>query len=278
MHTSALEQWRRDLQAWAIPDEIIAAAPESPWGFPAGLFAERAASALRRGLSPANHRALEALPEGGTVLDVGVGGGAASLPLAGRAGRLVGVDSSQNMLDSFAEAASGQGVACSTVLGTWPEVARQVDPADVVICHHVFYNVPDLAPFVEALSAKAVHRVVVELTPKHPLAWMGDLWLRFHGLPRPQGPGYLDAVNAVAELGIEVRHRLESGPPVMSGFANREDAIALVRKRVCLRPEQDGELAEALGDRLTERNGLWTASPPEHEIATLWWDTGTDRK
>lgn len=271
MHTSALEQWSKDLLAWAIPDEIIAAAPESPWGFPPGLFAKRAESALRRGLSPANHRALEALPEGGAVLDVGVGGGAGSLPLAGRAGRLIGLDSSQSMLDSFSRAASGRGVACTTVLGTWPEAAPQVGPADVVICHHVFYNVANLAPFVEALAGKAVHRVVVELTPRHPLAWMSDLWLRFHGLPRPQGPGYLDAVDAVSELGFDVRHELTSGPPVMSGFPSREDAIALVRKRVCLRPEQDDELAEALGDRLSERDGLWTASPPEHEIATLWW-------
>jgi hypothetical protein len=271
MHMSALEHWKRDLESWAIPDEILAAAPESPWGFPPGLFAERAASAMRRGLSPANHRALEALPEGGTVLDVGVGGGAGSLPLAGRAGRLIGVDPSQSMLDSFAEAAAGLGVACSTVLGSWPEAAPQVEPADVVICHHVFYNVPGLATFVTALSDKAVHRVVVELTPRHPLAWMGDLWLRFHGLRRPEGPNYLDAVNAVAELGYDVKHQLESGPPVMSGFASRDDAIALVRKRVCLRPDQDDELAEALGDRLSERDGLWTASPPQHEIATLWW-------
>lgn len=269
---NALDRWRRALESWAVPDEIIAAAPESPWGFPPGLFAQRAASALRRGLSPANSRALEALPEGGTVLDVGVGGGAGSLPLAGRAGLLIGVDSSQNMLDSFAEAATRRNVAAATVLGSWPEAADAVDPADVVICHHVFYNVAELGPFVRALSEKAVGRVVVEMTPEHPLAWMNDLWERFHGLVRPHGPSHLDAAAAVAELGYDVKCLLASGPPVTSGFASRRDAIALVRKRVCLRPDQDEELAEALGARLSERDGLWTASPPQHEIATLWWD------
>lgn len=270
---SALDRWSSALESWAVPDEIIASAPESPWGFPPGLFAQRAASALQRGLSPANSRALEVLPEGGTVLDVGVGGGAGSLPLAGRAGRLTGVDSSQSMLDSFAEAASRRNVAVATVLGTWPEAAASVGPADVVICHHVFYNAADLGPFVRALSDKAICRVVVEMTPEHPLAWMNDLWERFHGLSRPNGPTYLDAVGAVAELGYNVNHQLASGPPVTSGFAGRRDAIALVRKRVCLRPEQDEELAQALGDRLSERDGLWTASPPEHQLATLWWDT-----
>lgn len=272
---SAAERWRQALLAWAIPDEIIAAAPESPWGFPTNLFAGRADSALKRSPSPANLRALEALPEGGTVLDVGVGGGAGSLPLAGRAGLLTGIDPSQSMLDSFSGAAAGAGVASKTILGSWPEAADRAEPADVVICHHVGYNVPDLAPFIAALAGKARRRVVVELTPRHPLAWMNDLWLTFHGLSRPEGPTYEDAAAVVAELGHNVRHELSSGPPVMSGFPNRQDAIALVRKRVCLRPDQDEELAGALGARLTQTEGLWSASPPEHEIATLWWEPGT---
>jgi SAM-dependent methyltransferase len=267
----AAEHWKNELEAWAIPEEILAAAPESPWGFPTGLFAGRASSALRRGLSPANLRALEALPQGGSVLDVGVGGGAGSLPLAERAGMITGVDSSQGMLESFAEAAAARGVESATVLGTWPDVSGGVDPADIVICHHVFYNVPDLAPFIRALSAKARRRVVVELTPEHPLAWMGDLWRRFHGLARPEGPTYRDAAEVVSELGYNVQVELASGTPVMSGFPSRDDAIALVRKRVCLRPDQDEELAEALADRLRRHEGGWTASPPEHEIATLWW-------
>ena len=67
-------------------------APESPWTFPVDLFASRADAAARQfEPTPSNLRALEALPEHGAVLDVGCGAGAASLPLAVRAGRLVGV-------------------------------------------------------------------------------------------------------------------------------------------------------------------------------------------
>ena len=65
--------------------------PESPWTFPVELFAARADAAARRFKpTPSNLRALEALTEHGTVLDVGCGAGAASLPLVVRAGRLVG--------------------------------------------------------------------------------------------------------------------------------------------------------------------------------------------
>ena len=46
----ALARWREQLEAWAIPTEILAAAPESPWAFPVGLFRSRA---RRAGSAPA---------------------------------------------------------------------------------------------------------------------------------------------------------------------------------------------------------------------------------
>src|SRR5262249_36359587 len=71
--------------AWAIPDEILARAPESPWGFPVDPFRARAErSADGAAASVSARRALEALPEGGSVLDVGSGAGAASLALVPR--------------------------------------------------------------------------------------------------------------------------------------------------------------------------------------------------
>jgi len=269
---NAIERWKAALAAWAIPDEILAAAPESPWGFPSELFARRTASALQRPLTESHRRSLEALPAGGTMLDVGVGGGAGSLPLASRLSQITGVDTSEKMLDSFRRAAAGAGIRVATVLGEWPAVAGEVPGCDVAVCHHVLFNVADLKPFVVALSARARRRVVIEMTPEHPLSWMNDLWLTFHGLGRPSSPTYKDAAEAIADLGFHVHSMLSQGPPVVSGFPNRGDAIAFVRKRLCLWPEDDARLARALGDRLVEKEGLWSAAPPDHPIVTLWWD------
>jgi SAM-dependent methyltransferase len=267
---SAADRWREELLAWAIPDEILSAAPESPYGFPAESFRRRAEHAVERDPTPTTLRALEVLPDGGTVLDVGAGSGATSLPLGSRASRVVGVDGSEGMLASFAAGAAAEGVAFTAVHGAWPEVAPDVEPEDVVVCGHVFYNVQDLPPFVRALTEHARRRVVVELTGRHPWAWMNDLWMRFHRLDRPPGPTADDAEAVLRELGLdpERQDRVDAGS---GGFERREDAIALVRRRLCLPAARDAEIAEALGDRLVERDGLWSAGPATQQVTTMWW-------
>jgi SAM-dependent methyltransferase len=268
--TAALERWREQLDGWAIPEEILAAAPESPWGFPVGLFRSRARRAGSRAATPSNREAARHLPAGGSVLDVGAGGGAASLPLAGVAGRLVAVDESADMVASFLAAAGQRGVPAEGVEGSWPAVAGRVGPADVVVCHHVLYNVADLAPFAEALTGHARRRVVAELTDRHPLVGLGPLWRRFHGLERPTGPGADDAAAALAALGLEVDRR-DWEQQDRFGFDDFDELVAFTRRRLCLPAERDPEVAEALLEQGTRQvDGVWVSGQPRR-IATLSW-------
>jgi SAM-dependent methyltransferase len=268
---NALQRWRRELAGWAIPDEILAVAPEPPWGFPPELFRSRAERTPAEP-SATTRVALDALGTGGDVLDVGVGGGATSLPLAAVATRITGVDESAEMLAEFLASAREAGVQARTVEGRWPEAGPDAPTAEVVVCGHVLYNVGELEPFVRALDAHARRRVVVEITSAHPLVWMADLWRHFHGLERPTGPSADLAGAAIAELGVEVHREDESRVPRSGGFERRDDAIAFLRRRLCLSADRDAELAEALGERLLERDGLWAAGPLEHPIVTMWWD------
>jgi SAM-dependent methyltransferase len=268
--TGALERWREQLDGWAIPAEILAAAPESPWGFPVGMFRSRAQRAGSRPVTPSNREAARHLPEGGTVLDVGAGGGAASLPLAASAGRLVAVDESAGMVASFLDAAGQRGVAAEGVEGSWPEVAGRVGPADVVVCHHVLYNVADLAPFARALTGHARRRVVAELTERHPLVGLAPLWRRFHDLDRPTGPGAGGAVAALGALGLEV-DRQDWEHQDRFGFDDFDELVAFTRRRLCLPARRDPEVAQALLEQGTHQvDGIWVSGQPRR-VTTLSW-------
>ena len=265
---AASERWRNALTEWAIPEPILAAAPKSPWTFPIELFASRADHA-GGAETPSTARAMEALPQAGTVLDVGCGAGAASLPLASRASELIGVDTSRDMLAAFEERAARLGATAISIEGRWPEVAPETPVADVTVCNHVFYNAPDLADFARALTEHSRRRVVVELTRNHPQSSLNDLWLRFHGLPRPTSPTADDAVEVLSEVGLRPE-RLDWQPPQRGGFADRRDLLAWVRRRLCLTADRDPEIEAALTGRVLERDGL--AGFAQQPVVTLWWN------
>ena len=273
MSTAAVHElearWRQDLAAWAIPDEILGQALESPWCYPARLFARRADDQLASPSGPSYERAAEALPLGGSVLDIGAGAGAASLPLGGRAGRLVAVDPEQAMLDAYAERATRLGKAVRLVKGRWPDVAEQIAPVDVVVCHHVLYNVAEAVPFLRAMNSAARRRVVIELTAQHPMTPLNPLWLRFHGLRRPDRPTAEQMHELIAALGWKASMASWSRPA--SGFGDFAELVAQTCRTLCLPPERMPEIDVALREQ--------GADPSEpgflggaRQLVTLRWD------
>ncbi len=194
------------------------------------------------------------------MLDIGCGGGAAGLSLAPPAGRLVGVDESPAMLATFAAAAQQRGIGYAVVEGRWPDVADAVDQADVVVSHHVTYNVPDLPPFVRTLSEHGRHRVVLEMTATHPLVALAPLWRHFHGLDRPTGPTADLCRDVLVEAGVPVTEERFTAPARPVPFATR---VSFTRKRLCLPVEREPEVAEILREQ---------GQPPPRDLVTLWWD------
>ncbi len=254
---TAADRWREALAAWAIPEEILAQAPESPFIHPPALFGvpERIAD------SPSHARAREALGEGASVLDVGCGGGVAAMALVPPARRLTGVDQQAAMLEMFSENAHARGVESDTLEGLWPDVADRAPLADVVTCHHVVYNVGDVGPFLVALDEHARHRVVVEMPTHHPLTSMNDAWRHFWGLERPEGPTPSDLVAVLAEVGIAAH--LETFDSTSTRPLDPALAVTFTRVRLCLPASRDDEVREFLAAH---------PAPTTRPTATLWWD------
>jgi SAM-dependent methyltransferase len=266
-----LQRWRDDLAAWAIPDEIARSVAESPWVLPREVFARRADRLTQAPAGPSYERAWEALAPQGTVLDVGAGAGAASLPLAGRTTLLTAVDTDDAMLAKLAGRADALGLPVRTVRGRWPDVAPGVASADVVTCHHVVYNVPGLEPFLTALTSHARRRVVVEMTASHPLTSLNELWLRFHGLARPSGPTAPDLLTVLSKLGLPARHT-EWNRTGDADYASFGELVEVTRRRVCLPPERADEVREALIDLGTDPDRPADLGSSGRDLVTIWWE------
>ncbi|MEZ5117196.1 MAG: class I SAM-dependent methyltransferase [Candidatus Nanopelagicales bacterium] len=258
----AARRWRALLESWAIPDDILARATEDPWRLPPRLFRPPADAAADPPDDPGMRLARAALPTGGSVLDVGCGAGASSLPLAPPAAQLTGVDASADMLAAFAAAAAVRGVDVRTVEGRWPDVADRAGTVDVVVCRHVLYNVPDPGPFAAALDAAARHRVVLVLGEHHPKHRDAPLWRHFHGLERPDGPTADDALAVLAEAGIKAQVARWSTPPRERSAQERAESADLARRNLCLEPGREQEVSVLLEPLYAQ---------PRADVA-LWWD------
>jgi precorrin-6B methylase 2 len=269
---TASERWRSELAAWAIPEHITAAVADSPWALPTEVFARRADQHVAAPSGVSFERAAQALRPRGEVLDVGAGAGAASLPLSPWTTRLTAVDSSPSMMDALTERASRLGVDLVLHTGSWPSVGSTVGPADVVVCHHVAYNVPELGAFARALHEHARRRVVIELTAGHPMRLLNPLWKALHNLDRPDGPTAQDAVAVLREVGLDPRAEAWQRPP-RPEYPTFDELVTITGRRICLPPSRSDELAAALTDLGVDPAHPRDLSASGPDVVTLWWDT-----
>jgi SAM-dependent methyltransferase len=253
------DRWREALRATAVPQAIVDAAPDPAPTLEPERFRWRPDEDAQQPVRPSRRRALEALPVGGSVLDVGVGGGASSLGLVPKAGLIIGVDSLDGMLESFLASAQAAGVEARAVLGRWPDVADQVEPADVAVCHHAMYRVEEVEEFVSALTARARHRVVVELSARSPLAGLEPLWRSLHGIERPDWLVADELESVLMAMGVAVEREDIVLPPRVHDVTPQ--LVAFARRRLYVGPEHDVEIERFLRSR----------EPQEQQVVALWW-------
>lgn len=262
--TSASSRWTAALREWALPDHVLAAAPEDPYAFPEDVIVHATIDPRR---TPTGVAVEEVLTVGGRLLDVGVGAGRIAAAFTDRYD-VVGVEPR----DTLAEIAASRGI--TVVAGRWPQAAARAGSAPVVLSTHVAYDVADIAAFLRALHAAATRRVVLEVTAAHPWAPLGPLYRRFQGLDRPVGPTAADLAAVVVEVtGVTPEQQAWQRPGPQ--YRSLDALVAHRRRQLCLAPDADRDHALAqmlLADADVEPDGR--VRLPDAELVTIWWDVG----
>lgn len=255
--TTAAERWKSDLALWAIPKEILDQAVEKPWIHPPALF--EIPEVIKDSLS--HQRSREAMPAGGSVLDIGCGGGIATYAITPPAAHVIGVDEQQAMLDLYTANAKKFSVTSETVLGQWPAVANVTPVADVVTVFHVAYNVGEIVSFLAALNSHARKRVVIEVPVIHPMSNMNEGWKHFWNLIRPTVPAASDLISVLDEMGIKATIEYFESEILLD--KKGDGANGFIRRRLCLSEERQGEV-----DAFIAENPM----PERRKLAVIWWD------
>jgi SAM-dependent methyltransferase len=251
------KKWAEALSQWGLPQEILDQAEQSPWIHPPALFTVPDEIPM----TTSHNRAIEAVPTGGSVLDIGCGGGIAAFACTPTAQTVYGVDHQAEMLELFAAQAQKLKVNHAQFLGDWPDIENKVPTADVVTCHHVVYNVSDIVPFLLALDSHADKRVVIEMPQEHPLASMREVWKFFWNLDRPTEPTPSMLLEILSEIGIKAN--IEYWESSLGREISIEQAAEFMRIRLCLPKSRLTEVSEYLTKN---------SQPEVRKIATIWWD------
>jgi SAM-dependent methyltransferase len=267
----AVDGWKSQLAAWAIPPELLAAVPDSPYGWPTELWRRRSKAAEERGNdTPTLAIAHRLAGEGGSVLDIGAGTGRASLPLARLGHPLTAVERNPGMAAGFREESNGLEVRL--IEGSWPQV--EVTSHDLVMCAHVVYDVPEIGPFIVGMVAHARRGVVIELTETHPWSALAPYYRALHSLDRPARPTADDLVAVVRELTrAEPAVERWSRPPDL-WFESMDEILELYRRRLVLPAERREELRRLLEPVVKEEDGRLVVDAEPRGLATISWVPG----
>jgi SAM-dependent methyltransferase len=271
--TSAAARWRAQVIARARQmDAAYAALGRSSadyWERRAARF--HAATRESGSRDPLFPRLLAAVRPDDRLLDVGAGSGRFALPLARHVREVIAVEPSAAMRRRLEAEAASQGLTNLTIVPTRWEQAPLLT-AEVVLCAHVLYPLPDIVPFLARLDAAAQRECFVYLRERHLDELTSAAWERWHGEPRCLPPTGSDALAVLQEMGIAAEaERVEA--PTSWRYASLEEAETEFLEHLILpdTPAVRRELRRWLAGWLVPADGGWAAPLPSVPALIIRW-------
>ncbi len=259
------ERWNKSILEWAIPENILSEFKTSPFRLDPSTFSPDEPSATDRRLEIIK----ETLRDRGnndstvvanlTLIDVGAGAGSSLAPIRSPFKQVTCVEEASHMCQALQQNLANMYETASMyriVQGRFPEVAKDIEPANVVNCSNVIYNVTDPAKFIRTLNDLATDLVILEATIRHPFYRTNDAFKHFWNLERPVTPTITDVFEITTALHYEPY--LESLP---STYRRGVMSLEGVAQRLGLDETRLPEL-----QRYIENNPM-----PENPSVLIWW-------
>jgi hypothetical protein len=156
------------------------------------------------------------------------------------------VEPSESMVTELRAGAQEAGVEnLSIVQGLWEDAS--VEPADVVLCANVVYDVADIAPFVQKLEDHARKQVWILVQVEPVSSLMSPFWETVHGEKRVEPPVMPELLMSLWEM--DIYPNVEMFDPLPPQSAPSQDvALAFLRHFLYVRPgtEHDQRLQSAM--------------------------------
>jgi SAM-dependent methyltransferase len=242
------------------------------WQRRAGQFRRRAGQRQAEGPDRFLRRVLEYVDPDTTVVDAGAGVGRLAIPLAARARRVIAVEPNAAMVGLLREEVRAAGACNIEIVPTSWETA-EVGRAGVVLSAHVLYPIAGAAEFLRKLDASASRAAFIQLHVEQPDVPAIEAWRAIRGGERCPQPGFLEAVNLLAQLGIFAA--VEYEPAQRSWrYATFEEAYEDLRDRLVLRPgtSEAAELADFVHSRLRPIEDELAFETVHLHAGTAWWE------
>jgi SAM-dependent methyltransferase len=207
-----------------------------------------------------------------TVLDIGGGAGRHALPLALACRQVTVVEPDPGMVSALRAQMARYGIANIAIVEEQWQQAR-LEPADVVLCAHMIYDVVAIEEFLPWLTAHARRRVWLLAHLTWPIDLFSPFWPPVHQEPRVTLPAIPELLPVLWETGLypDLEMLAVHAPEVAP---DRDAALAILRQMIYVRPgsAEDARLLAAF-ERLADdtSGGVVLRQAPANREALVSW-------
>ncbi len=213
-----------------------------------------------------------------SVLDVGAGVGALTVPLARSVEAVTALEPAPAMLEELrANLARHRLGNVTCIPAAWGKA--EVPPHDLILVANVAPVFDDLLGFLaaaEPLARRAI-ALVRNVGPGTEKFYLGELYPLLLGRPYPAREDYLQSLTLLHSLGIYANVQI-IGYHFDQPFEDLQEAVEFWKEQMRLAdPEQERRLLAFLQTKL-QRVGSRLVAPMRRQSAVLWWRvTPSDR-